>query len=405
MSFDYTQEEITRLAKENNFTVAGIEKVMRLSNILNDLNNRPEFSGKLLLKGGTAINLLVFDLPRLSVDLDLDFSKNVSKEDMLAEREQINKALDSYFQQNGYRKTERSNFTLDSLSLHYNTVTGSGDKIKLDINYHNRSHIFKPEVKSIEFPFIRENKTSFVVNYVNPIELFAGKIKAFYERCKPRDIYDLFSLASSDILTSKEERDLLRKSIVFYSSLGNPENKDMLKADPKQSIENVTFMEIRQQLLPMMHTNSGKYPMQEINDKVADFVSSLMKLEPSEELYLSNFYAGKYKPDLLFSDKEILNNIQDHPIIIRTQQQITDSIFSDSIKKNDFARIAGLKDEGYIPSPKIIDELKGSAPAPTMIAVQKIFGLPSDAPGLSNIKLAQSDNVGLGKDKSNDLKI
>lgn len=239
MSFDYTQEEITRLAKENNFTVAGIEKVMRLSNILNDLNNQPEFSGKLLLKGGTAINLLVFDLPRLSVDLDLDFSKNVSKEDMLAEREQINKALDSYFQQNGYRKTERSNFTLDSLSLHYNTVTGSGDKIKLDINYHNRSHIFKPEVKSIEFPFIRENKTSFVVNYVNPIELFAGKIKAFYERCKPRDIYDLFSLASSDILTSKEERDLLRKSIVFYSSLGNPENKDMLKADPKQSIENV----------------------------------------------------------------------------------------------------------------------------------------------------------------------
>ena len=78
------------------------------------------------------------------------------------------------------------------------------------------------------------------------------------------------------------------------------------------------------------------------------------------------------------------------------------SIFSDSIKKNDFARIAGLKDEGYIPSPKIIDELKGSAPAPTMIAVQKIFGLPSDAPGLSNIKLAQSDSkeLGLNTEKS-----
>lgn len=107
----------------------------------------------------------------------------------------------------------KSNTPLDS-PLHYNTVTGSGDKIKLDINYHNRSHIFKPEVKSIEFPFIRENKTSFVVNYVNPIELFAGKIKAFYERCKPRDIYDLFSLASSDILT-KEERDLFKEIHCF----------------------------------------------------------------------------------------------------------------------------------------------------------------------------------------------
>jgi hypothetical protein len=76
--------------------------------------------------------------------------------------------------------------------------------------------------------------------------------------------------------------------------------------------------------------------------------------------------------------------------------------FQDAIKKNDFTRIAGLKDEGYIPSPKIIDELKGSAPAPTMIAVQKIFGLPSDAPGLSNIKLAQSDSkeLGLNTEKS-----
>ena len=70
--------------------------------------------------------------------------------------------------------------------------------------------------------------------------------------------------------------------------------------------------------------------------------------------------------------------------------------FQEAIKTNDFTRIIGLKDEGYIPSPKIIDELKGSAPTPMMIAVQKIFGLPSDTPGLSNIKLAQSDSKELG---------
>ena len=81
-------------------------------------------------------------------------------------------------------------------------------------------------------------------------------------------------------MTSKEERDLLRKSIVFYSSLGNPENKEMLKADPKQSIENVTFTEIRQQLLPMMHTNSGKYPMQEINDKALISLAKIRNQPP-----------------------------------------------------------------------------------------------------------------------------
>ena len=70
--------------------------------------------------------------------------------------------------------------------------------------------------------------------------------------------------------------------------------------------------------------------------------------------------------------------------------------FQDAIKKNDFTRIAGLKDEGYIPSPEAINNLKRFAPALTMIAVQKIFGLPSDTPGLSNIKLAQSDSKELG---------
>ncbi|MCM1612121.1 MULTISPECIES: toprim domain-containing protein [Bacteroidaceae] len=69
--------------------------------------------------------------------------------------------------------------------------------------------------------------------------------------------------------------------------------------------------------------------------------------------------------------------------------------FLDAIKKNDFTRIAGLKDEGYFPSSEMINNLKRSAPVPTVIAVQKIFSLPSDAPGLSNIKLAQSDSKGI----------
>lgn len=62
--------------------------------ILEDLNNIDEFAGKLLLKGGTAINLIAFDkLPRLSVDLDLDFAFNLSKEETSLERERINSTI------------------------------------------------------------------------------------------------------------------------------------------------------------------------------------------------------------------------------------------------------------------------------------------------------------------------
>ena len=46
---------------------------MRLVEILNYFHDSPLLSKSLVLKGGTAINLTVFQLPRLSVDIDLDF--------------------------------------------------------------------------------------------------------------------------------------------------------------------------------------------------------------------------------------------------------------------------------------------------------------------------------------------
>ena len=43
-----------------------IEKVLYLLNLLDQLNRHPMLKGKWVLKGGTALNLFVFDLHRLS---------------------------------------------------------------------------------------------------------------------------------------------------------------------------------------------------------------------------------------------------------------------------------------------------------------------------------------------------
>ena len=154
MKFELQKSEIQKIAAEHNYTVNNVEKVIRLSFILNDLNTHTEFRGKLLLKGGTAINLLAFaEPPRLSVDLDLDFAENISREQMLEERNKINQALIQYCQENDYEVTQRKSFSLDSYSLYYITVTGSKDKIKLDINYHNRCHILPYVITQIPFPF------------------------------------------------------------------------------------------------------------------------------------------------------------------------------------------------------------------------------------------------------------
>lgn len=63
-----------------------LEKVYRLVDILSLFENNHILSNSLALKGGTAINLTIFNLPRLSVDIDFDFSNISSRPQMLHER-------------------------------------------------------------------------------------------------------------------------------------------------------------------------------------------------------------------------------------------------------------------------------------------------------------------------------
>ena len=85
-----------------------MEKVYRLADILEFLNTEPKLKGNLALKGGTAINLTIFNLPRLSVDIDLDYLVNDSREEMLRNREIINTALARFMELSGYNLSPKS---------------------------------------------------------------------------------------------------------------------------------------------------------------------------------------------------------------------------------------------------------------------------------------------------------
>ena len=70
-----TKAELSEKAIELNFTRDTLEKALRLAEILTYLNTNPIMKDVLPLKGGTAINFTIFKLPRLSVDIDLDFHR------------------------------------------------------------------------------------------------------------------------------------------------------------------------------------------------------------------------------------------------------------------------------------------------------------------------------------------
>ena len=139
----YNKLVLGKKARDLGFVRDAYEKMNRLTEILQFVNLDHELSPLLALKGGTAINLTVFNLPRLSVDIDFDFIENLSKEETAAKRERINVLLGRYMAREGYAIKGKSKHThaLDSLVYSYTNAAGNPDNIKIEINYILRSHV------------------------------------------------------------------------------------------------------------------------------------------------------------------------------------------------------------------------------------------------------------------------
>jgi len=100
--YNYDKKFYAALSEKTAFQRDILEKVHRLTMILDYINSHPGLEEMLVLKGGTAINLTIFNLPRLSVDIGLDFSFDATREEMLAKRDTINTVLKNYFEHEGY---------------------------------------------------------------------------------------------------------------------------------------------------------------------------------------------------------------------------------------------------------------------------------------------------------------
>jgi len=82
----YNADYISDISRKTGFDAVSLEKALRLKEILQELARHPFLQDKLVLKGGTAINLFLFNLPRLSVDIDLNYVGQVERDRMLEER-------------------------------------------------------------------------------------------------------------------------------------------------------------------------------------------------------------------------------------------------------------------------------------------------------------------------------
>ena len=209
---------INRKARELGFVRDTFEKVCRLAEILDFIQKDALLSDILALKGGTAINLTIFNnLPRLSVDIDFDFAENISREEMLAVRAQITDRIGKKMTTAGYRLSQKSKtyHALDSFVYEYLNSGGMKDNLKIEINYMLRCHVLMPVRKRINLPWLEEELT---VLTVDPLEIYGAKIVALLNRAAPRDVYDTHTMIEQETF-DESQRSLLKKCVIFYSAI------------------------------------------------------------------------------------------------------------------------------------------------------------------------------------------
>ena len=162
------------------------------------------------LKGGTAINLFVREMPRLSVDIDLTYVP-------VADRTTSLKAIDAGMKRiadsitKGMRGAQLNASQPRGESCTTKLIIRSDDaQIKIEVTPVLRGCVYEPAVKRVS-PKVEEQFGFAEMPVVHFADLYAGKIMAALDRQHPRDLFDV-----RDLLANEGIDDTLRKAFIVY---------------------------------------------------------------------------------------------------------------------------------------------------------------------------------------------
>lgn len=172
----------------------------------------PSVSGEdvFALKGGTAINLFVRDLPRLSVDIDLTYLPVRPRKESLADIDAALKRIGEAISLS-VPKVQVIPSRLDREGTITRLIIRSPQtQIKIEVTPVTRGCVFEPTIMVVskrveaEFGFAETLVVSFD-------DLFAGKLVAALDRQHPRDLFDVRNLLANEGVS-----DTLRLAFLIY---------------------------------------------------------------------------------------------------------------------------------------------------------------------------------------------
>lgn len=284
-----------------------LDKVNRLLDLLEEIQRHPDLKGKLAMHGGTAINLFMLNVPRLSVDIDISYVGALERGRMLEERPAIERALEEVARFQGYDvAVGEGGHAGRTFVLRYRGDWGS-DHVKIDCIYMNRSPLLPPRLRCCPL------RSDAGVLMFEDIELAGGKVKAFFDRVKVRDLYDISNLGKyfSKAEAGGGEGALVHQAILYYASISacfpnDFEGRGLRFADRQSELED--------QLLPMLRLDDEKPTLEGLIADATGFISKYVLPQTEvEREYLERFAKGDYRPSLLFGEGPVAEAAQKSP--------------------------------------------------------------------------------------------
>ena len=322
-----TSSEITRIAETTGFRPESVEKVLRLCGILKRLDRHPTTCGVWLLKGGSALNLLHMDVPRLSVDIDLNYVGEVDVDAMRGARPEFEAALASVCEREGCAvKRIPSEHAGGKFRLRYASPLAGSQNLEVDVSYVARVPLLGTERLSTRFP----PGDPIDVPTLSLLELAAGKFTALVQRTVARDAFDAANLLQ--LVPGLPENPEFRLAFVCSVAGGRDDPRDLLPSDQVPSTPAV-----KQQLIPMLQqSGQGSVPDPEelrirIGGWLEGVVERLLGWSPAERHFLDRLHdEGVVDAEALHADPAVQERIRTQPMLLWKAQNVRNFRESDS---------------------------------------------------------------------------
>ena len=243
-------------------------------------------SGHLALKGGTAINLYLNDMPRLSVDIDavflpLGLTRDEALHSINNELIGITHALE------GTGLWVNRNFA-EGVNESQLLVRNSSAQVKIEINTVFRGAVLPPKLHSLS----QVPSDIFAIDVpamlLDPAEIYAGKVLAALDRQHPRDLFDIWRLYQKGGLNDE----ILDVFAVYLCAHNRPPNEIL-------GVSNKNINEMyRNSLVGMIRMETPTVDqLVEVRERLRnDIITGLSK---DSRLFIIDFFSGAPQWDLL----------------------------------------------------------------------------------------------------------